>query len=608
MVDTTGCVSFLGDNFVTGFMFQRGDRLIKRGTTWIVDTNDRDILDGTSISATSTTAGKYYQFDTGVITTLSGYSIYKYPVLDSKKYILSGDIIGASTCLAVFFDASNNFLGYQDRATISGQTYKFLHRKLTLPSGTAFVGVSMKDTNILSLSLKEITSTVSVRDTVLANTSEIVSIKTTQSDNSAKLTVLNSTFSAIVDEVGFTNFDNEYYDKTTGNKGTNSYYYSRLYPYSNVDLFITTKFQGSNLAAAVFFNSSMVYIGNQLPNSVSGVTISHDFVKVVAPVGTAFIGVTSHKSYLATPKISKYGDIPSLKELVSSVFSSPLYNKIIGAVGDSITYGASASSITDLFTPLTGSALKSYPYFIAKRTGAKWHNYGISGSTLGDIFCEGADRNGFSKASGRYTLMADGLNYISLMFGTNDGPYGQRMVTEAWVQATYGTYKKFPRTSDLKDTAGYMTTAEYNAAFARSGTVGGVTYSNTPNWELDTKTYIGTIDDTTNKTWYGAWNIVLPYLINKYPTAKILIWLNPTNTTFDDATIAICKKWGIPWLDLSEDNMPLLWRKRTATTGLVGGASLITTRRATFIPDGTHPNDAGYEFLSTIMENALLRI
>lgn len=608
IVDTTGCVSFLGENFVVGFMFQRGDRLIKRGTTWVVDINDRNILNGTTINATSSTAGKFYKYDTGVITTSTGYTIYKFPVLDSKKYMLSGNMIGAATSLAVFFDASDNYLGYQDQAIISSQTYRFLNRKLTLPAGTAFVGVSIKDANISSLVLKEITSEVSVRDTVVLNTSEISSIKTVQTSHSTNLAALNSTFSSVIDEVGFVNYDNEYYNKNTGSRVSHVDYYSRLYPIASYDMFVTTKFQGTLIAMAVFFDSGLNYLGSQLPNATSGVTIVHDLVKVVAPTGTAFIGITSQKTFLAVPKISKYGDMPELKDIVASVFASPLFNKTIAAVGDSITNGISASSITDKFTPLSGSVYKSYPYFIAKRTGAKWHNYGVSGSTLGDCFTGGSDKNGFSKAGGRYTQMADNLDYIVLMFGTNDTTYGQQSLAEDFVETNYGTRLKWPTSTGLIGTTGYMTQVQYDAVIALSGTVGGISYTNGTGLNYFKAMYTGTVDDTTNKTFAGAFNIVIPYLINKYPLAKILIWFNPTNNRYDVITKALCEKWGLPYLDMHDSNQPILWYKPIGGTGIVNGVSVTQFRKDTLTSDGVHPNDAGYEFLSTIIENALLRI
>ena len=69
---------------------------------------------------------------------------------------------------------------------------------------------------------------------------------------------------------------------------------------------------------------------------------------------------------------------------------------------------------------------------------------------------------------------------------------------------------------------------------------------------------LGTIDDTENTTFYGAWNVVLPYLIEKHPSAKIGVIVE--NGSFADigaldwrnAVKEVCKKHGIAVLDLAE--------------------------------------------------------
>lgn len=115
---------------------------------------------------------------------------------------------------------------------------------------------------------------------------------------------------------------------------------------------------------------------------------------------------------------------------------------------------------------------------------------------------------------------------------------------------------------------------------------------------------LGTIKDTDNTTFYGAWNIVLEYLITNYPTAKIGIVVTYNGgTDFREAVRLIAKKWAIPTLDwMGDANVPMISGRETGF-GLSDVAKNI--RRNTFLADGVHPNDIGYQYISTVVENFL---
>ena len=115
---------------------------------------------------------------------------------------------------------------------------------------------------------------------------------------------------------------------------------------------------------------------------------------------------------------------------------------------------------------------------------------------------------------------------------------------------------------------------------------------------------LGTIKDTDNTTFYGAWNIVLEYLITNYPTTKIGIVVTYNGgTNFREAVRLIAKKWAIPTLDwMGDANVPMI-SGRESGFGLSDVAKNI--RRNTFLVDGVHPNDKGYQYISTVVENFL---
>ena len=116
---------------------------------------------------------------------------------------------------------------------------------------------------------------------------------------------------------------------------------------------------------------------------------------------------------------------------------------------------------------------------------------------------------------------------------------------------------------------------------------------------------IGTIDDTDNTTEMGAWNVVLKYLIENHPYAKIGIiisdaWLSSELRT---AIIQCAEAWGIPYLDM---------RGSTQVPLGIGGKLGVSikpdaknARNAAFqvTAENSHPNPKAHEYRSTFIEN-----
>ncbi|MCR1821308.1 SGNH/GDSL hydrolase family protein [Terrisporobacter muris] len=113
---------------------------------------------------------------------------------------------------------------------------------------------------------------------------------------------------------------------------------------------------------------------------------------------------------------------------------------------------------------------------------------------------------------------------------------------------------------------------------------------------------LGTISDSDNTTFYGAWNVVLDYLIRTYPTAKIgIVVTYGGSETFRNATRDIAKKWGIPIFDIMGDfSIPLFAGRESDVQ-----TAISTFRKEQFLSDGIHPNDVGYQYLSTSFESWL---
>lgn len=121
----------------------------------------------------------------------------------------------------------------------------------------------------------------------------------------------------------------------------------------------------------------------------------------------------------------------------------------------------------------------------------------------------------------------------------------------------------------------------------------------------DVSAPIGTIDDTDNTTEMGAWNVVLKYLIENHPYAKIGIIISDSwlSSELRAAIIQCAEAWGIPYLDM---------RGSTQVPLGIGGKLGVSikpdaenARNAAFqvSAENGHPNPKAHEYRSTFIEN-----
>ena len=179
-----------------------------------------------------------------------------------------------------------------------------------------------------------------------------------------------------------------------------------------------------------------------------------------------------------------------------------LAGKVWYACGDSFTEGTTADIDKIPDGPYKGKN-GVYPYWIGGRNGMTVENIAVSGSTLA-MDAGSTERNCFSyPRTGRYLSIPADVDYITLKFGIND------------------SHHEIP---------------------------------------------IGDVTDEVNTTFCGAWNIVLREIITNHPFAHIGIIVTngcdeSNNNAYTDATIAMARRWGIPYLDENgSDQVPLLHR------------------------------------------------
>lgn len=121
-------------------------------------------------------------------------------------------------------------------------------------------------------------------------------------------------------------------------------------------------------------------------------------------------------------------------------------------------------------------------------------------------------------------------------------------------------------------------------------------------------TNLGTIDDADNTTFYGAWNVVLEYLLVNHPYAKvgIIVTDGRTDSEYQDAVREVAKKWGFPYLDLVADpQVPAMISGRDAEMGLCARAKELRDAAFRVSADNFHPSIEAHEYRSTIIEDFL---
>lgn len=228
-----------------------------------------------------------------------------------------------------------------------------------------------------------------------------------------------------------------------------------------------------------------------------------------------------------------------------------LYNKKIAFCGDSFTEASNLG--VDFYDPYYG-CYKSYGWRIANRNCMRLYHDGIGGSTM-YISNKATPTERRPFAYERYKKVPKDCDYIILQFGLNE------------------------------------------SAIAASS---------------DTK---GTKESTDTSTMWGSWNVVLEYLITNHPTARIGVIMSDAwmPQSYYDTLKEICEWWGIPLLDLGGDaNIPLMNGGRRKGSGPTLNPKVADLRNKQFYQNyetgDSHPNDAGHEWRSTVVEDFIRRL
>lgn len=293
---------------------------------------------------------------------------------------------------------------------------------------------------------------------------------------------------------------------------------------------------------------------------------------------------------------------------------------------DDIEEGDSAMPM-DGYSQVSTYKRKNYAYYIAKNTGIKWANYGWGGTTL--HHCAPKAYVGNMEyapfVDWRIEQLKEGIewDYISLFFGWNDCAFGPIYQRDLWLKETYGVELGYPIEASQIGANGFANAEQKAACDNAVGSFNGVDYTNSKDYFF--AKFVGTINDTSKDTWYGAWNYALDYLMKKYPSSKIVIVApylpSAYNQQIRESIQAIAKKWGVVFFDF--ENLPYWYYKSEPNHHLfknpnddigywytIGGNSCEPTiegyNQARLSTDTLHPSNLGYKMLSSAFEKTLL--
>lgn len=217
--------------------------------------------------------------------------------------------------------------------------------------------------------------------------------------------------------------------------------------------------------------------------------------------------------------------------------------------------------------------------------------YGKKWVACGDSFTQG----GFEYATFPYTIESGiyaGKNKVyPYLIGNRTGMV---VVNEAISGSTMTHIDG--RTNAFSDTR-YQNIPDADYITLKFGINDDSTHQNVP---------IGTIDDATNDTFYGAWNVVLDYLIRNHLDTKIgIIITNGSTLDIVNATIAIAEKWGIPYLnEATGEQCSFVFRSNRTNipSGIRNAKNNNWYVSTTEGQVNHHPNVKAHEFESTVVE------
>lgn len=491
------------------------------------------------------TTGKFINYNAVVADAGSSYYIYTYNVSEGDKYIVNGAAGDGGYCY-IFTDASNNTLAKSEKNPGGSGIKSYQNLIAIAPTdATKLIVSSNSSSSYQQVFVSKITGYL---PTGISNLDSRV--------DAIEDIIVDVTETVNVSSSDWTVHDNHYMFTSGAESGKSSAWrYIEYTIPSNATGLIVTANAGQSARLWILKDANGTVIGYS--DDSSAVSVKTETVNLANYTNAVKLFVNDKKSadlaikYQYTAQKVDGDDVVWDGETFDEITASnPLWGKVICCAGDSITYGADmdAEGITDV-SNIDVYQSDSSGNFTKKTSGfLKTWNWQIASRNKMTLYNAGVSGstmqgqdgvNGFSLANGRYTKLPDNIDYLLIWFGWNDNAYGT----------------------------------------------------------------LGAITDDTNASYYGGYNVVLPYLINKYPYAKIgLIVPFGASAGHREAIRLLGNKWGVAVWDNYQGGTPLYYGKENS----VGvNASIVTANRAKFQANGAHPNFKGHRQLADMIEEWL---
>lgn len=502
------------------------------------------------ISIPHTRQQGYIIKDNGVITSASAhyYVSDKIDISSYNKLLITGSA-NYSNKIYAFYDDNEAFIS--GKSSVNGEPKTIIEdEEVPVPTGAKYLRISMAYNAAPFMDCKAFSLIPKGIDDLSDRIDTIETDVKDLSDNLNTLTTSES-YDIIINFV--TTWYSGYINKS-GSSGSGNYVHTEKIAVQEGDVVWGT----SDISGGTVVHRFIcAYNGDSAVSSAGG-----EYVNIyTVPQGIDGI-VFTFGSTSTSPLITYH-----IKRNTSEIVLKPvnandiLFGKKWAVLGDSFSYGG--YSPMNLFESgrYTGSR-KVYPYYIGNRTHINIVDFTLGGRTLA-YPADGSFSNSLTNPNAEcyYQNIPSDIDYITIYIGINDSHH-----------ATGSSG------SDGEDTTGVIP--------------------------------IGTVNDTTTSTFGGAWNVVLSWLMTNRPNAHIGIIVSNgvDNVSYRELTLAIAKKYGIPYIDLNGDERtPAMIR--TVNPDIDASVKNILIEKWAVEPNvNNHPNDEAHEFESFIIENFLRSI
>jgi len=515
---------------------------------WVDNINGRDTYK--LVNGFTESDGNGFYGSDGTITSNSGY-VYSedyIPVAPGKTYSAwtYTTYVKACTASVAWYDINKTFLS------------RSFSTSVTAPANAYFCRISLQTTNAYRMFIEGTTN-----PGVLINQIGYEYIRKNETELKAEIEdVADSILLANNADYNFTDVsvteETGYINKYNAKETSASWKYYEVSVEGNA-IYQYSATKSSAAYGVMVFDKNGVLI-KTIPDTISSGTEQLTGIMRV-PADAKSIIINSNQASITLKKAISIKDSGSAN-------SNILLGKKLYCGGDSITEAVGVGSFGNGYK-------KSYAGFVAVRNNMTYVSDGIGGSTMGNVTVAGSSRNGFCVS--RYQNIPADADYITLWFGWNDYAYGGMGLRDAYCYSQYGNYY-----DDLTDEQ----KAEVNAY---------------KNWSQWLTAYVGTIDSDDDTTWAGAWNKVLAWLLNNRSSARIgVVIAYGISNDLANMLISLCEKYGIGYIKAYD---PHEFFSVGHSQGI--GSDQATKRKQLYTLDNTHPNELGYEMMSSSYEQFL---